>query len=282
MKERKGVENRDRKHTARKTKRAGRWPAVGGLVLIAVLCASASVSISADESGERLANARTVLEQWVETQRLISKERQEWKVDRVVLQDQIDLTEDQIANLREKIDEARGNIAEMDEKKIDLAQENERLKRAASAMAGMVATLEARTKELLARLPDPITERVKPLSQGIPKDPDNTKLSLGQRFEKIVGILNEVNKFNLEMTVTSEMRDLGGGETAEVTVLYVGIGHGYYVSADGEIAGVGSATPEGWMWAEANGAAKEIAKAIAILKNQETAQFVQLPVKVDE
>ena len=107
------------------------------------------------------------------------------------------------------------------------------------------------------------------------------KLSLSERFQNVLGILNEVNKFNREIAVTSEVRTLADGTSAEVTALYVGIGQGYYVSADGKVAGVGSAAPEGWVWTPANDAAARVAKAIAILKNEQPASFVPLPVRVE-
>jgi hypothetical protein len=65
-----------------------------------------------------------------------------------------------------------------------------------------------------------------------------------------------------------------------VTALYVGIGQGYYATADGKAAGIGSSTPEGWVWTAANDAAPRISQAIAILKNEQAASFVQLPAEI--
>jgi hypothetical protein len=59
--------------------------------------------------------------------------------------------------------------------------------------------------------------------------------------------LNEVNKFNREITVSSEVLTLSGGASAEVTALYVGIGKAYYVSRNGSAAGIGTASPDGWV-----------------------------------
>ena len=52
--------------------------------------------------------------------------------------------------------------------------------------------------------------------------------------------------------MTSEVRSFRDGNTAEVTALYLGIGQGYYVSASGTVAGVGTATADGWVWTPAN------------------------------
>jgi hypothetical protein len=93
--------------------------------------------------------------------------------------------------------------------------------------------------------------------------------------------LHEVNKFNREITVSSEVLTLPDGTSAEVTALYVGIGNAYYVSRNGSAAGIGTASPDGWVWQSANAAAEQIANAIAILKNEQVASFVKLPIHIE-
>jgi hypothetical protein len=83
------------------------------------------------------------------------------------------------------------------------------------------------------------------------------------------------------MTVASEVRSLPDGTSAVVTALYVGLGHAYYVGVEGRIAGVGTPSPDGWVWRPANDAAPAIAEAIAILSNEKPAGFVRLPLRVE-
>lgn len=83
-------------------------------------------------------------------------------------------------------------------------------------------------------------------------------MSLSERFLNVVGVLNEVNKFQREVTVTSEVRKLAEtGSSAEVTAVYVGIGQGYYTTANGKSAGIGNATATGWEWTPNNAAAPQ-------------------------
>ncbi|MBN1256989.1 MAG: DUF3450 family protein [Planctomycetes bacterium] len=220
------------------------------------------------------------MEKWVETRRIISKEKQDWEVGKEILNERIELVQREIDSLREKFEKAEESIAEADKKRAELNDENENLKESATSLETMVTALERQTRLLLKKLPDPICERVKPLSQRIPDKPEETKLSLSERFQNVIGILNEVNKFNREITVTSEVRTLTDGSSAEVTALYIGIGQGYYVSGNSKVAGVGSASEEGWSWTEANAAAPQIAEAIAILKNEKVAAYVKLPVEI--
>jgi FtsZ-binding cell division protein ZapB len=236
---------------------------------------------SQQEGAAGVGQTRTAMEEWVKTRRIISQERRDWALGREMLNERVQLVQREIDSLRTKISEAQESVTEADKKRADLLEENEKFKQASATLNSAAVALETRTKELLKRLPDPIRERVKPLSQRFPEDPEDTKMSLGERFQNVVGILNEVNKFNREITVTSEVRTLPDGTSAEVVTLYVGIGQAYYASANGKVAGTGTASEEGWVWTPANEAAPAIAQAIAILKNEQAASFVRLPIRVE-
>jgi hypothetical protein len=105
-------------------------------------------------------------------------------------------------------------------------------------------------------------------------------MSLGERFVNVLGVLNEVSKFNGDITVRSELRPLPDGSSAEVQLLYVGLGQAYYATSDGGSAGVGRPGAEGWIWESADEHAPGIAEAIAILKNEQVPAYVPLPVRI--
>jgi len=250
--------------------------------LLAVASALAPAALaSARQEPDQVSVARTELEKWVETRRIISAERRDWELGRQVLNDRIELVQREIDALRARIGEAGNSIAEAERKRSELDTENEGFKQASSALDGAAATLESRTRELLPNLPEPLRELVHPLSQSLPENPEATALPLAKRFQNVVGILNAVNKFQRQLAVTSEVRTLRDGSRAEVTVFYLGIGHAFYASADGKAAGVGSASAAGWLWTPADEAAAEITRAIAILKNEATAAFVRLPMRIE-
>jgi FtsZ-binding cell division protein ZapB len=235
----------------------------------------------ADEMTENpVENTRAALEQWVETQRIISKEKKDFALAQEMLKERVELIQNEIDSLKTKIDDAQDSITQADVKRQELMDENDKLKSAAASLDSIISLFEQRTQRLLARLPDPIVERVKPLSQRIPKDPSDTKLSMAERFQNIIGILNEVNKFNRDITVTSEVREFDDGSSKEVTALYVGIAQGYYVDNNATAAGVGFAGEDGWQWQSADESAADIAHAIAILKNEEVAAFVPMPIEI--
>lgn len=251
-----------------------------GLMMMVGVFAGGLMSLSAAEPVHSVDDVRSALGKWVDTRKVISMEQRDWALGKEMMTERIDLLQREIDTLRAKIKETQDSIKGADKKREEMVVQNESLKAAADNLSQMTASLEIRMNSLLVKLPDPIRERVKPLSQRLPASAGVTKLSFSERFQNIVGILNEVNKFNREVNMASEVRALPDGTTAEVTAVYVGIGQGYYASADGKNAGIGSVTPNGWVWEPANEIAPQVSTVISILKNEQVAEFVQLPVVI--
>ena len=225
-------------------------------------------------------SGRELLDKWIEAKQTLSRESQDWRLGRQVLNDRIDLVRREIEALREKTAAAQADIGEADEKLAGMKAGNEELKAATAGMAGAVADLEARVQTLLRRAPALLAERVKPLSQRIPQTPADTAMTLSERFQNVVGILNEMNKFSREVTEASEVRDLPDGSNAEVSVLYLGLGQAYYCNQKSGIAGVGRPGEDGWVWEARNDLTEAVAEAIAIFRNEKPAVYIGLPVEV--
>lgn len=252
------------------------------LLTFAPLMALLSGAMCAAQSNpdDPVAAARAALEKWVETRKVISKEKRDWATGREVLEDRIALVKREIDTLRGKLADADKNIAETEAKKDEVAQDVTKLKAATADLTQTIGEFETTTLALLRRLPEPLRKRLEPLSQRVPEDAGKTRLTTGERYANVVGLLNELSKANREITLTNEVRDLGGGRTAEVTTLYVGLARAYYVTAKGDAAGIGEPTDAGFVWSPANHLAADIARAVAIYKNEQVAAFVQLPVQV--
>lgn len=247
---------------------------------LAVGCAGFARGQQDPAAPDRVTSTRSTLQQWVATSRLHSQEKQEWRVGRELLRDRMDLIQRETESLQKRIGEAEQSIGEADQKRGDLATQNEQLQQSAKILAEQVVVLEQKTRTLLGRLPEPLRQRIAPLSQRIPTTAAETKLSLSERFQNVVGVLNEVNKFQRDIHLAREVRNLQGGRTAEVNVLYFGIALAYYVTDDGKEAGTGAPGDQGFVWTATPGFAAAIATAVAIKKGEQVAAFVPLPVKL--
>jgi hypothetical protein len=251
-----------------------------GLGTLLAMAASSHQVWSAGQE-DNLQSTRETLAKWVETQQIISNEKKDWQLGRQILEQRIELIEGEIALLEGKIDEIGESLAQAERERTELLAESGALKSATEDLNDVIGPLENKTLRLLKSLPNPIRDHIRPLSVRIPEDTAVTKLSLGERFQNIIGILNEINKFNRDITVTSEIRALPGGSTAEVKALYIGLGQAYYVTPSGDAAGVGHPTPDGWEWSPADELAADISRVIAIFQNEEVPAFVPLPVTIE-
>jgi hypothetical protein len=248
------------------------------MLLALPLLAAASPRDDAPPSVEPV---RDKVARYVEARKAIAAERLAFAQSKESLESRVEMLATETAGIEQRIEEAASSLATADRLQQELLDRSAALRSASELLAGEVAGLERRVEALLPRLPDPIRERVKPLSQRIPQDPAASKLSIGDRFLSVVGILNEIDKFNGEITLASEVRSLPDGGQAEVTVLYLGVGQGYYVNSTGTIAGIGTAGPDAWSWRPANQAAAAIAMAVSVLQGEMPPQFVRLPIRID-
>jgi FtsZ-binding cell division protein ZapB len=222
---------------------------------------------------------RAAFEKWIETKRMISEEKTDWRTGKQILEDRIQLVRREIDGLREKAGQATNDIAEATKGLAELQKQNEDLKTNAAALADTVGQMEARVQNLLVRTPDPVREKVKPLSARIPKNAADTNVSLAERFQGVLGIVNECAKANGEITVATEIRTLSDGRSAEVKTVYLGLAQAFFVSAKGE-AGIGRPGDQGWQWDAANNLAPTITDVIQIMQNKASARFVPLPVRI--
>jgi len=249
-------------------------------LLAAPLAALLTAGAARPQPVQDVESTREALSKWVDTERVLSKERAEWVLGRQVLSDRVELVQREIDAIGARMADAQKSIADADSKRAELLAENDRLKVAGAGLAESIVELEASTAQLLPRLPAPVLAIIQPLTQALPEASATTKLGLGARFQNVVGILNQIDRFHRQISVSPEVRTLSDGRTAEVAALYLGVSQGYFATLDGLSAGVGTTTPNGWVWTPADDAAPEIAAAISILKNESTAAFVRLPIRV--
>jgi len=226
-----------------------------------------------------LEETRLAMDKWIETQQIISRERNDWQQGREILQDRVALVKKEVATLQEGIAQAQSGVHDSDAKRDELRAENEQLKAAGAQLVTAVQGMEGQIRKLYTSLPDPIQIRLQPLFQRIPAEGVETHVSAAERFQNVLGILNELNKANNDIAVSYEVRTMADGRTAEVKVIYVGLAQAYYVSARGE-AGIGRPSPDGWVWEPAPAVAADVLSALEILQGKQSPAFVPLPVKL--
>ena len=110
------------------------------------------------------------LEKWIEARKLISEEREEWRVGKEMLESRIELVEGESKELKEHTQKIKGGVYDADKDLLDLKKQREMLKESTVGLTLVIHELELRVNALLARSPKAIQEHVEPLLQRIPKE----------------------------------------------------------------------------------------------------------------
>ncbi len=224
---------------------------------------------------------------YFELQQLLSKEQSDWQLEREILKDRTQMIIDQITDLTEKTAEEESKITAADTERVELNEQLDGLIAIEKEQLVQVQKAERAVKELLPALPEPLRNKVDPLASRLPKDntkEEDIKLSVSQRFGNILGILNEVNKFHADITLVNERREVGDGRQAEVETIYLGISKGFYAGSGdtAEVAGIGTPAAQDFVWEKSEKMAAAIGKTIRIYQNTEIAEYVPLPVTVQD
>jgi FtsZ-binding cell division protein ZapB len=240
------------------------------------------VAAGSARAQEGLEAARLSLEKWLQTQQLISKEEQDWRAGKEMIQGRIDLMLREIEAMKEKIAQTRTEMTETENKNAELKTQNGAVKDGMKALGQDIKALELRTLAILPWTPEPVRLRVAPLSQRIPANPAESKLGLSERYQNVIGTLNELNKAARELAVSGEVRKIADGRQVEATVFYIGLSQAYYVNEKSGVAGIGRLGPLGsWEWVEQNTLVEPVSQVLGIYRGEKPAAYVPLPVSVN-
>ncbi|TVP80365.1 MAG: DUF3450 family protein [Puniceicoccaceae bacterium] len=227
-----------------------------------------------------ISETRDVLDKWVETRQIISKERASWRTEKSILGDTVVLLTNQVERLEQSITEMESTATAADEDRTQLTQEQATLLEATAVIEQSIAALETQLKGILPFFPEPLLERIRPLIRRLPDDPGQTNLAIGERLQNVVGILSQTDRFNTTLTQTSESREIEPGKTVEVRTLYWGLAMAYYVDASGQYAGIGMPGPDGWEWPQIEGIGPDIRRLLDVYEGTGDIQFVELPARI--
>jgi len=247
------------------------------LLTATLLSIAAAVPGLAADSASKLSDTRGTLEKWVETRQLVSKTRSDWQTDKETLEQTISLFERELKGVDEQMSKVSTNSSQADKER---AQTEVLIKAANDSLepSQQFATkFEAELTKLSPRLPVPLQEILKPLLARLPADPAATKMKPTERIQVIVGMLNEVDKFNNAVTIFSEKRKNSSGAEVAVQTVYIGLGAAYFVNDAGDFAGTGTPGASGWEWTVKPEIASSVREVIHIYRNEKPAHFVALP-----
>jgi septal ring factor EnvC (AmiA/AmiB activator) len=234
----------------------------------------------AAEDSSPLARTRSTLEQWVETRQVISKTRSDWQTDKETLEQTLQLYDRELKSIDEQMSKVATNntqvAKEMEEATALQKSSNDTLDGARQ----FATDFEAQVKKLAPQLPAPLQDILKPMLARLPAEPATSKMLAAERMQVLVGVLNELDKFNNAVNLFNEKRRNPKGEEVAVQTIYVGLGAAYFVNEAGDFAGTGTPGANGWEWSVKSEIAPTVQEVVRIYRNERTARFVTLPATV--
>lgn len=229
-----------------------------------------------------LTETRTQFEKWIELKVLASEEVENWKQEKSTLIDMIAVAEAEEAALEEKIELLEESISSGDTRRTELRENIDAAKARAETFKNGLVRHEKALARLISYLPPPLNAELQPLIQRLQKDPENSAMPISQRMQTTVGIITQVEKFQGSLSLISEVKEIGTGQSVEVKTLYIGLAQAIFADAGGRYAGIGTPASDGWTWEVLDDAAiaENIRNAIAMYENNMEPAFVQLPIIV--
>ena len=228
-----------------------------------------------------LNETRSTLEKWVETRQLISKTRSDWQSDKETLEQTIQLYERELKAMDDQMSKVSTNNTQVAKEMTEATSLQKLSNETLDGVRQFAMQFEARVKKFVPQLPAPLQDILKPQLARLPADPANTKMLAAERVQVLVGVLNELDKFNNSVNVfyTEKRKNPAGAEVA-VQTIYVGLGAAYFVNEAGDFAGTGTPGANGWEWTVKPEIAATVQEVVKIYRSEKTARFVTLPVVV--
>ncbi len=249
-------------------------------IIITLLSLSSSLCAQGKKDTLDPAAKRELIKQWVQTERLITEEKNTWKVEKQRMQDLLNIYQKELTLLNEEIEKAGASAELADDRKGELESELKAYRDAQRLLIDSLTNMLPRTRNLIKRLPDPLQKEL---------STDIDLLSSPDAMEKprdvlksILNVLTSAGRFNRSVTVAEQTRELGSGEKMTLNVLYLGLARAYFASSAGDTSGIVTLGEDGWNWQDKPELADDIRRAIAVYKKDQQPQLIQLPVGLNK
>lgn len=247
------------------------FPVVAGVIII-------SGSNADDQLPPSTHTLEALVSKWVELKSTIASEKNDWRNDKLRLEDEYRLFEKEKSFLEEKIRSIRAAKAALAEERAGLIKKKETLTNVLKQTEPILDETEINIKKWRKIIPPPLILPLEPLFARLD---NSSQLSVSQRIQTIFSLYGEIEELQHEIRITKEILKTESGRQREFDVVYIGLARGFCVSEDGGEAAVGKPTRNGWKWEWSKGLASSIRQAIEYYNREKTAGFIELPIEIN-
>jgi hypothetical protein len=226
---------------------------------------------------------RGSIREWVETMRKIQQEESDWTRDKEVLQSYKEGLEKEIEDLKEQIERAKVRREGSDKQSFDKLAERDRYVAAQDQLVSLLRAMEEGLSAKLVLFPAPLRElpkvavAIETLEKGLQLPPDKQTQDLSNRVYNATELLAEVEKFQQQVHLHTELRKDSKGREFKMQMVYFGLAMAYGVNEDGTFAVTGRPGVEGWKFQERLDLAPKIRELVSAASDEKNAKFNYLP-----
>lgn len=254
--------------------------------IIPIFTVFVALPLSAQEAAPAPAPAeelRASVREWVETMRKIQEEENSWTRDKEVLQGYREGLEKEIEDLKEEIERAKTRREGGDKQSLDKLTERDLYARAHDELVRQIRILEEGLAARLPLFPPPLREQAKvalaieTLQGGLQLPPEKRSQDASKRLYNATELLAEVEKFQQQVHVHTELRKDPQGREFKMQMVYFGLAMAYGVNEDGSFAVTGRPGASGWEFQERKELAAGIQELVESASDEKHASFNKLP-----
>ena len=227
--------------------------------------------------GTTFKDTTTIIQEWIQTEQLISEETTEWNIEKAALLDIRDALKTEIIELDKRLAESEEEAVGAAKQRTELLEQKNEIEDTTRSLIEGVDTLEIQVEEAFKILPTPLAKRLQPFRQKLNNQIENYNIPLRQRVDTLLSLLQAVSLFHRNISIERQEFSLEDGVSREFQVMYFGLGIAYFVNESGTVAGYGSPSKNGWVWKRDDSLALEISTGLDMVNNRAMPRFLKLP-----
>jgi hypothetical protein len=255
--------------------------------IITILCIAIPMLTAAESSTEDL---NELMFKWLNLESQKGKLQTEWSAQQIQIEKKINLFEAEKQSLQKLLEDFQNNTNEVDLRRHELIQKQQRLEDERTVLREKMLNAESFIRDLMAKLPPPLQNQWAKKMQLIIR----ADISDSDKLDGIVQLLKLTDDFDrrvaIHKTIMEFVNENHEIEKIQATQIYLGLGHGWYVSEDGSAYGYGKSTADGWVWWNKSESqsmlgnlldAEQLLEIKSMIESPTNASFISIPIKIN-